>query len=135
MPSDGWDHRQARGPNHGWYYPVGGGESGWITQHPTKPDIFYAGSQGALRTWWSGAMDRTTTPSFDMKLRRGDADAVSVEIPVSGEVFELEEHLRQAYAGFDQGRSVMSPQQARPSIVVALAVDRALREGRTIDLA
>ena len=50
MPSDGWGHRQARGPNHGWYYSVGGGESGWITQHPTKPDIFYAGSQGALLT-------------------------------------------------------------------------------------
>lgn len=50
MPSDGWDHMQARGPNHGWYYPVGGGESGYITQHPTNPDIFYAGSQGALLT-------------------------------------------------------------------------------------
>ena len=50
MPSDGWSHRQARGPNHGWYYPVGGGESGWITQSPTNPDVFYAGSQGALLT-------------------------------------------------------------------------------------
>ncbi len=50
MPSDGWSHRQARGPNHGWYYAVGGGESGWITQHPDQPDIFYAGSQGALLT-------------------------------------------------------------------------------------
>ncbi|MEM6805825.1 MAG: glycosyl hydrolase, partial [Bacteroidota bacterium] len=50
VPSDGWSHMMARGPNRGWYYPVGGGESGWITQHPTKPDIFYAGSQGALLT-------------------------------------------------------------------------------------
>ncbi len=50
MPSDGWDHMQARGPNHGWYYAVGGGESGYITQHPNNPDIFYAGSQGALLT-------------------------------------------------------------------------------------
>ncbi len=50
MPSDGWGHRQARGPNHGWYYAVGGGESGWISQHPVNPDIFYAGSQGALLT-------------------------------------------------------------------------------------
>jgi len=50
VPSDGWSHRQARGPNNGWYYAVGGGESGWITQHPSKPDIFYAGSQGALLT-------------------------------------------------------------------------------------
>jgi photosystem II stability/assembly factor-like uncharacterized protein len=50
MPSQGWDHMQARGPNHGWYYDIGGGESGWITQHPTDNDIFYAGSQGALLT-------------------------------------------------------------------------------------
>lgn len=50
MPSDGWEHIQARGPNHGWYYAVGGGESGWITQSPTDPDVFYAGSQGALLT-------------------------------------------------------------------------------------
>lgn len=50
MPSDGWSHMQARGHNKGWYYAVGGGESGWISQHPTNPDIFYAGSQGALLT-------------------------------------------------------------------------------------
>ena len=50
MPSEGWDFMQANGPNHGWFYEVGGGESGWITQHPTNPDIFYAGSQGALLT-------------------------------------------------------------------------------------
>lgn len=50
MPSDGWGHMLARGPNKGWYYAVGGGESGWITQHPDDPDIFYAGSQGALLT-------------------------------------------------------------------------------------
>lgn len=50
MPSDGWGHMQARGHNKGWYYAVGGGESGWITQHPENLDIFYAGSQGALLT-------------------------------------------------------------------------------------
>ncbi|MDX1939549.1 MAG: glycosyl hydrolase, partial [Saprospiraceae bacterium] len=50
IPSDGWRHMLAGGPNHGWYYGVGGGESGYITQSPTDPDIFYAGSQGALLT-------------------------------------------------------------------------------------
>ncbi|MGE0104164.1 MAG: glycosyl hydrolase [Blastocatellales bacterium] len=50
IPSEGWGHMQARGPNHGWYYDVGGGESGYIAQSPTDPDIFYAGSQGALLT-------------------------------------------------------------------------------------
>ena len=59
MPSDGWSHKQARGPNHGWYYAVGGGESGWITQHPEKKDIFYAGSQGALLTRYDRSNGQT----------------------------------------------------------------------------
>lgn len=50
IPSDGWEYMQAWGPNHGWYYDIGGGESGYIAQHPVNPDIFYAGSQGALLT-------------------------------------------------------------------------------------
>ena len=31
-------------------YAVGGGESGYIAPHPTNPNLFYAGSQGALLT-------------------------------------------------------------------------------------
>ena len=64
MPSDGWSHKQARGPNHGWYYAVGGGESGWITQHPEDLDIFYAGSQGALLTRY----DRSNGQSRDIQV-------------------------------------------------------------------
>jgi photosystem II stability/assembly factor-like uncharacterized protein len=59
VPSEGWEHKQARGPNHGWYYPVGGGESGWITQHPIDKDIFYAGSQGALLTRYDRSNGQT----------------------------------------------------------------------------
>jgi len=55
VPSEGWGNMQARGPNHGWYYAAGGGESGYITQHPSKLDIFYAGSQGALLTRYNRA--------------------------------------------------------------------------------
>ncbi|WP_199708056.1 glycosyl hydrolase [Algoriphagus lacus] len=50
MPSDGWEHKLGSGPGHGWHYEVGGGESGWITQSPVDPDVFYSGSQGALLT-------------------------------------------------------------------------------------
>lgn len=64
IPSDGWDHMQAGGPNHGWYYEVGGGESGWITQHPENKDIFYAGSQGALLTRY----DRSNGQSRDIQV-------------------------------------------------------------------
>ncbi len=55
IPSDGWDNMLARGANHGWMYSAGGGESGYITQHPSKLDIFYAGSQGALLTRYNRA--------------------------------------------------------------------------------
>ena len=40
----------SEGQGLGSGYAVGGGESGYITQHPTNLDIFYAGSQGALLT-------------------------------------------------------------------------------------
>ncbi|MCJ7467605.1 MAG: glycosyl hydrolase [Maribacter sp.] len=64
IPSDDWEHMQAGGPNHGWYYEVGGGESGWITQHPVNRDIFYAGSQGALLTRY----DRSNGQSRDIQV-------------------------------------------------------------------
>ncbi len=64
VPSDNWKHMQAEGPNHGWYYEVGGGESGWITQHPVNRDIFYAGSQGALLTRY----DRSNGQSRDIQV-------------------------------------------------------------------
>ena len=50
IPSEGWGFKQANGPHKQYYYPVGGGESGYITQHPKNLDWFYAGSQGALLT-------------------------------------------------------------------------------------
>ena len=64
MPSDGWRNMQARGPNHGWFYSVGGGESGYIAQHPSQLDIFYAGSQGALLTRY----DRSTGQARDIQV-------------------------------------------------------------------
>jgi len=51
VPSDDWGNMLVSfGANHGWKYAAGGGESGYITQHPTDLDVFYAGSQGALLT-------------------------------------------------------------------------------------
>ena len=47
---EGWNFKQARGPHKQYYYAVGGGESGYISQHPDNLDWFYAGSQGALLT-------------------------------------------------------------------------------------
>jgi hypothetical protein len=50
IPSDGWGFKHLNEGNKSWFYEVGGGESGYIAPHPTNPDLFYAGSQGALLT-------------------------------------------------------------------------------------
>jgi photosystem II stability/assembly factor-like uncharacterized protein len=61
IASDGWSHSNVLG---NWGYEVGGGESGYITSHPNHPDIFYAGSQGALLTRY----DRTTGQERDIQV-------------------------------------------------------------------
>ncbi len=45
-------------------YAVGGGESGYIAPHPTNPNLFYAGSQGALLT----RFDRATGHTRDIQV-------------------------------------------------------------------
>jgi myo-inositol 2-dehydrogenase/D-chiro-inositol 1-dehydrogenase len=101
-------------------------------EHHTALEI--AGERGSARTWWSGAMDRALHPEFALKVRRGDAEAERIAIPQSGEVFELEENLRQALAGFRDGRSVLSPEQARDAIEVCLAAEQAYRSGERVEL-
>lgn len=51
VPSDAARNmRDPRSPAGSWMYAVGGGESGYIAPHPVNPNLFYAGSQGALLT-------------------------------------------------------------------------------------
>jgi len=101
-------------------------------EHHTVLEL--AGTGGALRTWWSGTMDRTLTPSFEMKRRRGGGDVETIAIPLSGEVFELEENLRQALAGFAQGHSILPARAARASVAVSLAAERAWSTGNPVVL-
>jgi photosystem II stability/assembly factor-like uncharacterized protein len=68
VPSEDWGHMVASGnsikPGLGYAYAVGGGESGYIAQDPDHPDIFYAGSQGALLT----RFDRATGQMRDVQV-------------------------------------------------------------------
>lgn len=95
-----------------------------------------AGDGGALRTWWSGAMDRTDTPDFELKLQRaGKADAEIVAVVKSGEVFELEEQLRRLVADVPRRAPLVSARDALPSLRICLEIERALSEHRAIELA
>lgn len=101
-------------------------------EHHTLLEI--AGETGAVRTWWAGAMDRTLHPEFTLKVQRGDREPEAVDIPRSGEVFELEENLRRALAGFREGRSIFSPREARLAVEICLAADESHRTGAAADL-
>lgn len=101
-------------------------------EHHTRLEV--AGEDGSVWTWWSGARDRTLHPEFAMKAQRRGGEPVTVEIPQSGEVFELEENLRQALAGFREGRAPLPPEEARIAIEVCLAAETAFRTGERITL-
>ena len=90
-----------------------------------------AGDKGAMRTWWAGAMDRTRTPDFELKLQRADAaEAEVVAVERSGEVFELEEQLRRLVLDVPHRTPLVSPRDALPSLRICLEIERALFERR-----
>ncbi len=97
------------------------------------------GTEGGVRSWWSGAMDRTLTPSFEVKIRRKGQDPMGpadvLPIPHSGEAFELQENLRYALEGFRENRSILPPEEARASIAICLAAAEAARSGKVVSLA
>jgi myo-inositol 2-dehydrogenase/D-chiro-inositol 1-dehydrogenase len=93
------------------------------------------GTTGAIRTWWSGAEDRTRSPSFELKVKRTGADRVeTVELGASGELFELEEELCLVVDAFRNGKPIVSGAEARKRIFVCLEAERALAEDREIAL-
>ncbi|MBP8294760.1 MAG: Gfo/Idh/MocA family oxidoreductase [Burkholderiales bacterium] len=94
------------------------------------------GSEGALRTWWSGTMDRARDPRFELKVqRRGETQCAIVDgLGPSGEVFELQEELRLVVEAFRARRPLVAPEEARKRIVVCLEAERSVQENRVVDL-
>lgn len=94
-----------------------------------------AGTEGAIRTWWTGASDRTPTADFELKLRRaGSSDAEIVPIEKSGEVYELEEQMRRLVTDVPRRSPLVSARAALPAQVICLEIERAIAERRTIKL-
>lgn len=94
------------------------------------------GSQGAIRSTWSGASARETEPLFELALLRAGADGPEIIVldKPSGEIFELQEQLRQSTRAFAESRSLMPPAEARRAVILCLEAERALAEGREIAL-
>ncbi len=94
------------------------------------------GTEGSIRTWWSGTMDRTREPSFEIKVqRKGQKTCDVLSVPPSGELFELEEELRRAVTAFSDRKPIVSGEESRKRIIVCLEAERSLTEDREIPLA
>ena len=89
-----------------------------------------------MRGWWQAAMDRSTTPAFGLKFARAGEDS-GAEIPVewSGEVFELEEQLRELPARVAAREPRVSAADALLSLRLCLAAEESMRSGRPVRLA
>jgi len=93
------------------------------------------GTEGAIRTWWSATTARTLEPAHELKVqRRGATACETLKIGASGELFELAEEIRRTAAGFRQRRPLVSGVEGRKRVVVCLAAERSLREGRELSV-
>ena len=93
------------------------------------------GTEGAIRSWWSGGLDRTREAAYELKVRRrGSAAPETIPIEASGELFELEEELARIVAAFRARRPLVSGEDARTRTIVCLAAERAARDGGDVTL-
>jgi len=100
-----------------------------------------AGSDGAIRASWSGAMDRDHRPVFDFRVQpkgfpseRGVREAEHHAIAASGEVYELDEQLRLTVQALRERRPLVSPEESRKRVLCCLAAEVSLLEGREVPL-
>jgi myo-inositol 2-dehydrogenase / D-chiro-inositol 1-dehydrogenase len=97
--------------------------------------LHLVGTAGSIRSWWSGVLDRTAHPSFELRLdRRGGGGAETVPVERSGELVELGAQARAVVSAFARRYPLVSGDEARKRVAVCLAAERSLREGREIAL-
>jgi myo-inositol 2-dehydrogenase/D-chiro-inositol 1-dehydrogenase len=100
-----------------------------------------AGTDGAIRTHWSGTMDRDGNAEFDLRVQprgfpfeRGVRECERIRIARSGEVYELTEQIRLAAEAFTQRRALVPAVEARKRVLMCLAAEESLLCGREIAL-
>ena len=97
--------------------------------------LHVVGTEGAIRSWWSGTLDRTLHPQFALQIeRRRGAGVEAVPVGPSGELVELTEQARQVVPAFAARRPLLSGEEARKRIVVCVAAEASVQEGREIAL-
>ena len=97
-------------------------------------NLHIAGTEGAMRSWWSGTLDRTLEARFELRRERRGKEVETVPVQHSGELVELRVQAREVVGALAQRRPLVSGEEARKRVVVCLAAEESLREGREIAL-
>ncbi|TFH38965.1 MAG: Gfo/Idh/MocA family oxidoreductase [Chrysiogenales bacterium] len=95
-----------------------------------------AGESGAVRSLWSGAMDRTDKPVFSVTAQTKGETApknIPIEGP-SGELFEIREYLNAAFNAMTEGRALYPADKERELVRLCLEAERSARLGLRIEL-
>lgn len=99
------------------------------------------GGAGALRTHWSGTMDRDHSAQFELRVQptgfafeRGVRECERVSIAKSGEVHELTEQIRLTAEAFAARRALVPAIEARKRVMICFEAERSLQENREIAL-
>lgn len=104
--------------------------AGWEHHQTAK----ITGTKGALWARWSGPMDRTFEPTFQLHIQQGDR---IVEVPVegmAGEVYELVEEMKMIVGAVKDGRRPMcTGEDGRWSVAMCMAAQRSIDERAPVD--
>ena len=94
------------------------------------------GSDGEMRSIWSGAMDRTDRPEFSLTIKsKNSQDPKRKEMSApSGELFEIREYIDRAHTGFERGVSVYSVADELKLMKLCFAAEQSARSGRRVAL-
>ncbi len=94
------------------------------------------GTDGAVRSLWSGAMDRTDTPTYSITAQlKGEQTARPIPLEEkSGELFEIQKYLDVALDGIQQGVSLYPPEEERELVRLCLETERSLAANKKINL-
>jgi myo-inositol 2-dehydrogenase/D-chiro-inositol 1-dehydrogenase len=109
-------------------------------QHHTQVQV--VGTAGAARTVWSGQLDRDPMPkvSLDVRTRhlafeRGVHECEPVALSADSEGFKLQSQINRVINAFERGEEPTPGKEARKRVIVCLAAEQSLQEGREVAIA
>jgi len=94
-----------------------------------------SGTNGALWARWSGAQDRTEHPEFSLKVFDGESVRDETPKKITGEIFELQDHMAMLVAAVRDGGDITSSgEDGLWSVAMCLAAEASVKRGETVQI-